>query len=85
MHEMATHVRPPHFRCWPGPDIEIEDWYDKGRKCGPCRGCFRTINFSVVRRHPYFLAVRRRRFNNRRASSPNNSVCVGCGKIAFAT
>ena len=33
----------------------------------------------------YFFAVRRMRFSNRRASSPNNSVCVGCGKMALAT
>jgi hypothetical protein len=33
----------------------------------------------------YRFVVRRRRFSNRRASSPNSSVCVGCGKIALAT
>ncbi len=33
----------------------------------------------------YFFAVRRRRFSSRRASSPNSSVWVGCGKMALAT
>lgn len=32
----------------------------------------------------YFFTVRRSRFSNRRASSPNNSVCVARGKMAFA-
>ncbi len=57
-------------------DTATHDGNDKGRKCGPCRWCFPD---------DYFFAVRRSRFNNRRASSPNSSVCVGCGKMAFAT
>ena len=31
------------------------------------------------------FAVRRSLASSRRVNSPNNSVCVGCGKIASAT